>query len=31
MLEAGRQGLPAGRGGFAVKDLAELVVEAEGL
>jgi Fe-S oxidoreductase len=31
MLEAGRQGLPSGRGGFAVKDLAELVVEAEGL
>ena len=31
MLEAGRQGLPPGSGTFAVKDLAELVVEAEGL
>lgn len=31
MLEAGRQGLAAGGDGLLVKDLAELVVEAEGL
>jgi Fe-S oxidoreductase len=31
MLEAGRQGLASGGDGLCVKDLAELVVEAEGL